>query len=81
VKGRVYRACVQRVLGYVSEIWVVKVEDMARLARTEQMMVRWMCGVHLKSRTASAELNSRLGIECITDVVRRSRLQWFANVE
>jgi len=46
------------------------------------MVVRWMCSVHLlKSRTASAELNSRLGIECITDVVRRSSLQWFGHVE
>jgi len=40
----------------------MKVEDMARLERMEQMMVRWMCGVHLKSRMATAELNSQLGI-------------------
>jgi len=35
----------------------------------------------LKSRTASAELNSRLGSECNTNVVRRSRLWWFGLVE
>jgi len=64
-----------------SETWAVKVENMARLGRMERLMVRWMCGVHLKSRKASAELNSRLGIECITDVVRRSRLRWFGHVE
>jgi len=29
----------------------------------------------------AAERNSRLGIECIIDVVRRSRLQWFGHVE
>jgi len=69
VKGKVYRACIQSVLGYASETWAIKVEDMARLERTERMMVRWICGVHLKSRTASAKLNSRLGLECITDVV------------
>jgi len=40
-----------------------------------------MSGVHLKSRTARAELNTRLGIKCITDVVRRSRLWWFGHVE
>jgi len=44
-------------------------------------MVRWMWGIHLKIRTDSAELNSVLGIECITDVVRQSRLQWFGHVE
>jgi len=40
-------------------------------------MVTRVCGVHLKSRTASAELYSQLGIECITDMVKRSRLRWF----
>jgi len=41
------------------------------------MMVRWMSGVHLKSGTDSADLNSGLAFECITDVIRRSRLLWF----
>jgi len=70
VKGKVYRACIHSVLGYASETWTMKVEYMVRLARMERMMIRWMCGVHLTSRTVSAKLNSRLGIECITDVVR-----------
>jgi len=45
------------------------------------MMVRWMCGVQKKSRQASAELNSRLSIDCISDVLRRSRLCWIGYVE
>jgi len=44
-------------------------------------MVSWMYGVHLKNRIASVELNRWLGIECITNVVRRSRLQRFGHVE
>jgi len=40
VNGQVYRACIQSVLGYASETWALKVEDTARLERTEQMMVR-----------------------------------------
>jgi len=78
VKGKVYRACITSVLGYTSDTWAMKVEDMARLERTELMMVRWMCGVHLESRTARAELNS---LECVTVVVRRRKLPWFARVE
>jgi len=46
---KVYRACIQSLLGYASETSAMKVEDMARLERMERMMVRWMCGVHLKS--------------------------------
>jgi len=45
------------------------------------MMVRWMCGVDLKSRTASADLSSQLGIECTADVVRLSRLWLFDHKE
>jgi len=40
-----------------------------------------MVCVHVNSRTASAELSSQLGIECITDVIRRSRLRWSGHVE
>jgi len=43
MKGKIYRACVQSVLVYGTEIWAMKVDDMERLERTERMMVRWMC--------------------------------------
>jgi len=78
VKGKVYRACIQSFLGYASETLAMKVEDTVRLERTERLMVRWICGVYLKNRTASAELNSRLAL---TALVRRSRLRWFVHVE
>jgi len=81
VKGKVYSACIHSVLGYASETWAMKAEDMASLERMERTMVRWMCGVHFKSRTTSAELNSRLGIECNIYAVKRSRLWWFGHVE
>ena len=81
IKGRVYRACVQRVLVYGSETWPVKVEDMQRLERTERMMVGWMCGVGLRSRISSEELNARLGVEAISEIVRRGRLRWYGHIE
>ena len=39
VKGKMYRACVQRVLVYGSETWAMKKVDMQRLLRTENNMV------------------------------------------
>jgi len=75
VKIKVYRPCIPSVLGHASKTLDIKVNDITRLERTERIMVRWIYGVHLKIRMASAELNSRLGIECITGVVRQSR-QW-----
>src|SRR5260221_512039 len=81
LKGKIYRACVQRVMVYGSETWSMKVDDMRRLDRAESMMVRWMCGVTLKDRKSNEELLGRLGIECVFDVVRRGRLRWFGHVE
>src|SRR5206468_12515242 len=81
VKGKIYRACVQRVLVYGSETWPMKVDDMQRLVRTENNMVRWMSGVTLKDRRSSEELRRGLGIVGVDRVVRRGRLRWFGHVE
>ena len=59
----------------------MKAEDIQRLETIERMMNRWMCGVKLSDRKANAELLSRLGIESVSDVVRRGRLRWFGHVE
>jgi hypothetical protein len=40
-----------------------------------------MCEVTLRDRNKSDELRKRLGIECVTDVVRRGRLRWFGHLE
>src|SRR3989442_11721644 len=81
VTGKIYRACVQRVLVYGSETWPMKSDDMQRLVRTENNMVRWMSGVTLKDRRPSKKLRLGLGIEGVEEVVRRGRLRWFGHVE
>src|SRR6267154_2198317 len=81
VKGKIYRACVQRVIVYGSETWVMKVDDMQRLQRTENTMVRWMSGVTMKDRKTSEELRQGLGIESVDRVVSRGRLRWYGHVE
>src|SRR5208282_561396 len=60
LKREVYRTCVQSVMVGGSETWAMKAEDMQRLERTDRTMIRWMCGVGLSDRKASAELLSRL---------------------
>ena len=81
VKGKIYKACVQRVLVYGSESWPMKVDDMQRLVRTENSMIRWMAGVTLKDRKTSEELRDRLGIVSVERVVSRGRLRWYGHVE
>jgi len=81
LKGKLYKACVQRVLVYGSETWATKVEDMQRLERTERSMVRWMCGVTLRDKKSSEELRDCLRIASVSRVVSCGRLRWFGHLE
>jgi hypothetical protein len=55
----------------------MRVEDKQRMARTERMMVRHMCGVTVKDSKSMEELTGRLGIDSVSDVKRRGKLRWF----
>ena len=84
-KGRLYEACVRSVMLYGSETWPVKLDEVNRMRRTEMRMVRWMCGVssrgsHHEEGPSREELRERLGIECISVVMRRGRLRWYGHV-
>jgi hypothetical protein len=81
LKGKIYKACVRSVMIYGSETWAMRVEDMQKLKRTEASMMRWMCGVSLKKHISNEELRGRLGVDCVSDIVRRGRLRWFGHVE
>ena len=74
-KGRLYAACVRRVMVYGSETWPFKVQDITRMSRADKMMIRWMCNVSLKDGRSSDELRDRLGIPNITEVLRKNRLR------
>ena len=65
---------------YGSETWAVNAELEAKLERAEMRMVRWMCGVSLREKKTNAELRESMGIEKISDVMRRSRLRWMGHV-
>ena len=78
VKGKIYKACVMM---YGSETWAMKVEDTQKLKRTKASMMRPMCGISLKKHLPNEALKRRLGIDCVFDLVRRSRLRWFGHIE
>lgn len=80
LKGKVYVACVRSMMVYGSETWPVKVEDVKRLERAEMRMVRWMSGVSLRERVKKEDLRGMLGIENVSDVMTRGRLQWLGHV-
>ena len=80
MKGKIYKACVPSVMMYGSETWAMKVENTQKLERTEASMMRWMCGVSLNKLLSNEALKGRLGIDYVSDLVRRSRLKWFGHV-
>ena len=59
---------------YGNGTWAVNAEQEAKLGRAEMRMVGWMCGVSLREKKTNAELRESMGIEKISDVMRRSRL-------
>ena len=81
VRGQVYDACVRSAMLYGSETWPVKVEDENKIQRNDRKMIRWICGVKISDRLASAELIKKLGIEDIKVLLRRRRLRWAGHVE
>jgi len=74
---------VQSVLVYSSETWAMidGEDDIKRLERAENILLRWMCDVTLTDGIWTAELIDCLGFVSVEKVVSRGRLGWYGNVE
>ena len=55
-------------------------KDTQKLKRIEASMMQRMCGVSLKKHLSNEALKGRLVIDCVSDLVRRSKLRWFGHV-
>ena len=51
------------------------------MVMTEMRMIRWMCGVSLRERHSSTELERGIVVEATVDVMIRCRLRWHGPVE
>jgi len=49
MRGRLYSSCVRSSMLHGSKTWPVTKENVVALQRAEMRMVRWMCGVKLKT--------------------------------
>ena len=79
LKGKLYMMCVRSAMVYGSETWAMA-EQNGRLECMEMRMLRWMCGVWLRDRVPSAGPRERMGIELVSDAVKRNRLRWLRHV-
>ena len=73
MRGVIYRTCVRTVMTYGCECWPIKKENEDTLKRAERRMIRMMCGVTLRNRMSSQNLQERLGLsDDISAVVRKA---------
>ena len=54
--------------------------DLLKLQRNDQAMIRWTCNVRLKDHISSGSLLRKLGINNIQTLLRYNRLRWFGHV-
>ena len=66
---------------YGSQTWPLTESDISRIDQTNMQMVQWMCHVSVRDRKSSEELQNKLGITNITDVLHQTKLRWFGLVE
>jgi len=55
--------------------------DEGLLERTEMKMLRWMLGITLKDKKRYDDIRHAVGVSCITEKIRKSRLRWYGHVQ
>ena len=79
-RGHIYNTCVRSVLLYACETWPLNVEDISRLTKADNSMVRWICSIKLTNRHSMTELREKLKLISIEEHIKSCRLRWFGHV-
>ena len=66
---------------YASETRAAKVDDINRLVKNDNAMVRWICSAKLCEKIRMSDLRTRRGISSIEDVIIYSRLRWLGHLQ
>jgi len=64
---------------YGAEAWTLRGSEEGLLERTEMRMLQWMLGITLKDRKRNDDIHHTIGVCCITDKIRESRLRWYGH--
>ena len=55
-------------------------EEITRIVRNDNSMVRWICSKKLSDRCSMSDLHTKLKISNIVEVLRQGRLRWFGHI-
>ena len=80
LKMLLYKVCIRPAMLYGHEIWPLtqRLED--RICTSEMRMLRYIQGISLEEHLRNEEIREKAGIEAISIVMRKRRLQWYGHV-
>ena len=79
--ARLFNNCVRGALLHASVCWALQREDIQRLLRNEQAMLRWMLRVKAEDDVSLHVMYSRLSLHPLESRLRINRLRWYGHVE
>ena len=74
-RGKVFNACIRKVVLYGKETWPLSTEDLSRIKRCEHAMIRWLCNVKIEQKYSTVVLRRRIHVHYIDDILRWNRLR------
>lgn len=80
LKMLLYKVCIRPTLLYGNELWPLtqRLED--RISSTEMRMLRYIHGISLEEHRRNVEIRELAGVEAISVLMRKRRLQWYGHV-
>ena len=81
LRGKVYTTVVRPVLLYGAECWPVTSKQEHMMGVAEMKMLRCMYGVTLKDRVENDYIRDGMGVNCVQQKMRESRLRWYGHVQ
>lgn len=78
--GHVYTSAVHSVLLYASETWPMTTEDLNRVVSNDNSMIRSIYCKDIRYRCSMTDLQSKLKVSNIMDVIMQRRLRWYGHV-
>ncbi len=75
LKAKIYKTTIRLVMVYRKETCEQKNTEERNLERTKMRILREAMGITLKERLRNEEVRRRAGVECITEVIRKSEVR------
>jgi hypothetical protein len=80
LKMLLYKVCIRPTIMYGNEIWPLTKYLEDRISSTEMRMLRYIHGISLEEHRRNEDIRKLAGVEPISVLMRKRRLQWYGHV-